>query len=123
VLLSVASNMATILAELRATGYGGVIVIVNYYSLDYSDTNGTALTAALNKAVAAPAKAFGAVVADVFSAFQQVVSNPAFGEKTCNAGLLNVDPQDQALCDVHPSQSGQRLIGRTVARTFWSASW
>jgi lysophospholipase L1-like esterase len=123
VLAAVGSNMATILAELRATGYGGVIVIVNYYSLDYSDASGTALTALLNEAIAAPAKAYGAVVADVFSAFQQVVSTPLIGGKTCNAGLLNVDPQDptQSQCDIHPTQSGQRLIAKTTAGAYWSA--
>ncbi len=92
VLASVGANIAAILAELRATGYGGVIVIANYYSLDYSDPANTALTVLLNEAIAAPAKAYGAVVADVFSAFQKIVSNPQLGGKTCNAGLLNVDP-------------------------------
>ena len=66
----------------------------------------------------APARAYGAVVADVFSAFQQAVANPLVAGKTCNAGLLNVDPEHQGLCDIHPSQSGQALIARTIARTF-----
>jgi lysophospholipase L1-like esterase len=118
VLGAVGSNMAVTLAQLRATGFGGVIVIVNYYSPDYSDPTQTAITALLNQAIAAPAMAYGAVVADVFSAFQSAVSNPAVGGKTCNAGLLNVDPQDATLCDVHPSQSGQRLIAKTVARVY-----
>jgi hypothetical protein len=123
VLAAVATNMATILAELRATGFGGVIVIANYYSLDYSDPTGTGITGLLNQAITAPAKPYGAVVADVFSAFQKVVSNPAIGGKTCNAGLLNVDPQNQALCDVHPSQSGQRLIAKTIAGAYRAATW
>jgi lysophospholipase L1-like esterase len=121
-LAEVASNMATILADLRATGFGGVIIIVNYYSLDYSDPVGTGVTELLNQAITAPAKAYGAVVADVFMAFKKVVGNPAIGGKTCNAGLLNVDPQDQTLCDVHPSQSGQQLIAKTIARTYRAAS-
>ena len=33
---TVEHNMQTILADLRATGFGGAIVITNYYSLDYS---------------------------------------------------------------------------------------
>jgi lysophospholipase L1-like esterase len=121
-LATVAANMATILAELRATGFGGVIVIANYYSLDYSDRAGTGLTELLNGAIIAPAKAYGAVVADVFTAFQTVVANSAVGGKTCNAGLLNVDPQDQSLCDVHPSQSGQRLIAKTITGAFSAAT-
>ena len=121
-LATVAANVATILAELRAAGFGGVIVIVNYYSLDYSDPAGTGLTELLNQAITAPAKAYGAVVADVFTAFQKVVANPVVGGKTCNAGLLNVDPQNQALCDVHPSQSGQHLIAETIKQAYRAAT-
>jgi lysophospholipase L1-like esterase len=125
VLAAVGANMAQILLDLRSTGYGGEIVIVNYYSLDYSDAANTEITQLLNQTIAAPAQSFGAVVADVFSAFQKVVSNPAIAGKTCNAGLLNVNPQDptQATCDVHPSQSGQRLIAETVARAVKDRSW
>jgi hypothetical protein len=50
---------------LRATGFGGAIVITNYYSLDYSDAAGTGLTALLNGALEASAAAYGAVVADL----------------------------------------------------------
>ena len=123
VLTTVGSNMALILASLRATGFGGTIVIVNYYSPDYTDALDTGVTALLNQALAAPARAYGAVVADVFGSFQRAVANPLVGGKTCNAGLLNVDPQDQSLCDVHPSQSGQRLIARTVAGAIHGAIW
>jgi len=118
VLGSVEQNVAQILAALRGAGYGGEIIVVNYYSLDYSDPAGTGITELLNQALTAPAKAFGAGVADVFTAFKNAVSNPLIGGKTCNAGLLNVDPSDptQATCDVHPSQSGQRLMAEAVAR-------
>jgi len=109
-------------ADLRATGFGGVIVIVNYYSLDYSDPAGTGLSQLLNQALTAPAGAYGAVVADVFTAFQKVVANPVVGGKTCNAGLLNVNPQDLNLCDVHPSQSGQRLIAETIKQAYRAAT-
>jgi len=111
-------NMQTILADLRATGFGGAIVITNYYSLDYSDAAGTGLTALLNAALEAPAAAYGAVVADVFTAFKIVAAAPTFGGKTCNTGLLNASVHDQLLCDVHPSQSGHRLIAQTITRAF-----
>ena len=39
VFATAAANMQTILAALRGTGYSGVIVIVNYYSPDYSNLN------------------------------------------------------------------------------------
>jgi lysophospholipase L1-like esterase len=117
-LATVEHNMQTILADLRATGFGGTIIITNYYSVDYSDAAGTGLTALLNGAIKAPAAAFGAVVADLFTAFQAVATQPAFGGKTCNAGLLNASVNNQLLCDVHPSQSGHQLIAQTIARTF-----
>jgi lysophospholipase L1-like esterase len=116
-LATVAGNLQKILANLRATGYGGAIVVTNYYSLDYSDAAGTALTADLNAALAAPAGAYGAVVADVFTAFQNVASNPTFGGKTCNTGLLNPDVVNQFVCNVHPAHTGHRLIAKTIAQT------
>jgi lysophospholipase L1-like esterase len=119
-LATVEVNMANILAALRATGYGGAIVITNYYSLDYSDAAATGLTALLNSAIAAPARSYGAEVADLFTAFKSVASNPAFGGNTCNAGLLNASVQNQLLCDVHPSQSGHQLIAETITRTLRS---
>jgi lysophospholipase L1-like esterase len=118
VLATVEHNLQTILADLRATGFGGAIVITNYYSLDYSDAAATGLTALLNGVLAAPAAAYGAVVADLFTAFKTVATGQAFGGKTCNAGLLNASVSNPLLCDVHPSQSGHRLIAQTIARTF-----
>ncbi|MFZ3212750.1 MAG: GDSL-type esterase/lipase family protein [Terriglobales bacterium] len=116
-LASVEANMQTTLADLRATGYDGAIIVVNYYSLDYSDATGTALTQLLNQALSAPAPNYGAVVADVFTAFQAVASKRSAGN-TCQAGLLNVNPQNQLLCDVHPTQTGQRLMAQTILRAY-----
>jgi lysophospholipase L1-like esterase len=121
VLASVSANMATILNEIRGGGFRGVIVVENYYSLDYSDATGTGITELLNQAVAAPAAAFGAVVADVFTAFEIAASNPLAGGQTCKAGLLNASPQNQWTCDVHPSQSGQQLIARAVEAAYAAA--
>jgi len=114
-LAMVAENIGKILGAVRATGYSGAIVVTNYYSLDYSDAAGTALTAALNAAIATPASAYGAVVADVFTAFQTVAAKPAFGGKTCNTGLLNPDVYEQFVCNIHPAQTGHRLIAKTIA--------
>jgi lysophospholipase L1-like esterase len=117
VLAAVETNLATILGDLRAAGFRGIIVVVNYYSVDYSDANQTAITAALNQALATAASTQAAtVVADVFTAFQGIAA-PAGGH-TCNVGLLNASPQDQFVCDIHPSQSGQKLIARVVEQTY-----
>jgi hypothetical protein len=111
---SVATNIGTILASLRAVSYGGPILLVNYYSTDYSDPNQTALTALLNQAISTPAAAYGSIVVDVFSAFAHATSVPAVGGKTCRAGLLDVNPLNTSSCDVHPAQSGHQLIAETV---------
>jgi lysophospholipase L1-like esterase len=90
-LAMVANNMQKILTDLRATGYAGAIVVNNYYSLDYSNGPATALTSDLNAAIAAPAEAFGAVVADNFSAFEAVASTASFGGQTCQTGGPRAD--------------------------------
>jgi lysophospholipase L1-like esterase len=119
VLAEAAANLGNILADLRGTGYPGSIIVTNYYSPDYTDPNQTGITALLNQVLGNTAAAYGASVADVFGAFRAVVENPAVGGKTCNSGLLNVNPELQSACDVHPSQSGQRLIAQTVMNTYW----
>ena len=120
VLATAEANMNTILATLRGTGYNGAIIVVNYYSLDYSNQFVTGLTQALNQAISAPAPAYGAVVADVFSAFYAAASNPFAAGNTCVAGLLNASnpPTSPPSCDVHPSQSGHKLIARVIAGVY-----
>ncbi|HXC79795.1 MAG TPA: GDSL-type esterase/lipase family protein [Candidatus Acidoferrum sp.] len=122
VLATISANMRTILDAIRATHFHGVLMIVNYYSLDYSDTAGTGLTELLNGAITAPAAADQAVVADVFDAFKTAANTTFAGGNTCKAGLLNASPQNQLLCDVHPSQSGQQLIAHTVENTYAAAA-
>ena len=64
--------------------------------------------------MASPAPLYGAVVADVFSAFQAAASK--VGGKTCVAGLLNAknNAPNVLTCDDHPSQSGHKLITQTI---------
>jgi len=116
---SIEGNLETILADLRDTGFHGTIVVMNYYSLDYTDANGTGITVALNQSIAAAAAQEGAVVADVFTAFQAAAG--AAGGHTCMAGLLNASSANQFTCDVHPSQSGHALIARTIEQAFKAA--
>jgi lysophospholipase L1-like esterase len=120
VLATVQTNLATILGDLRAAGFKGIMVVVNYYSVDYSDANQTAITAALNQALeTAAATQPATVVADVFTEFQGIAASA--GGHTCNVGLLNASSQDQFMCDIHPSQSGQKLIARIIERTYIAA--
>lgn len=115
-LATIGANLDTILGDVDAAHFNGKIVVVNYYSLDYADAAGTALTQALNQAIEGVAHAHGAIVADEFSAFR--TASTAAGGHTCAAGLLNASPQNQFTCDVHPSQAGQQLLGRTVAAAY-----
>lgn len=114
VLAAVSSNMDTILRSVRATGFSGPLVVVNVYSPDYTDTLDTEVVGALDQVLSAVAAAHGAVVADAFSAFQKAASTGFAGGKTCMAGLLNASPQNQYLCDIHPSPSGQQLLADVV---------
>lgn len=115
------TNLNTILSNLRATGFKGVLMVVNYYSQDYADPAQTGLTAALNQALAGAAAANGAVVADAFTAFRHATANPFAAGNTCKAGLLNGNPQSPLACDVHPSLTGQRLLAETVKATYLAA--
>jgi len=120
VLTALETNLAAILGHLRAAGFKGIIVVINYYSVDYSDANQTAITAALDQALKIAASVDAAtVVADVFTAFQGIAASA--GGHTCNVGLLNASAQNQFVCDIHPSQSGQKLIARTVQQTYVAA--
>src|SRR5258705_959170 len=86
ILAAVETNLATILSDLRAADFKGIIVVVNYYSVDYSDANDTAITTALNQTLAAASAQARTAVADVFTAFQ-AAAGPAGGH-TFNVGLL-----------------------------------
>lgn len=124
-LATMSQNLGSILGKIRATGYKGVLEVVNYYALDYGDANSVQGAQLLNHFVTATAAAHGAVVADVFTAWKNAAS--VAGGHSCEAGLLNIaegKPPAPAFpnCDVHPSQSGQQLIARVVEDTFRAAS-
>lgn len=113
---TISTNMDEIFRTLEAAHFNGRLIVVNYYSLDYADAAGTGLTQLLNQAIASHAHADGAIVADAFTAFQQ--ASASAGGHTCAAGLLNASPQNQFLCDVHPSQSGQELLAQAVVDAY-----
>ena len=117
-LATISSNMDTIFKAIEATHFHGRLVVVNYYSLDYGDVAGTALTSLLNQAITSHAKADGAIVADAFTLFKQAAA--ATAGKTCQAGLLNTTPGNEATCDVHPSQSGAELLAQAVVSAYQS---
>jgi len=109
-------NILTTIASVRAAGYGREIVVVNYFPLDLNDTPLIGLTQALNAALADAASRGGALVADTFTPFALAASTPAALGSACRAGLLKANPLNPFTCDVHPSQSGHRLIAKAIAR-------
>lgn len=114
-------NLNTALSNLRASGFKGVLMVVNYYSLDYSDPAQTGLTTALNQTLVNVAAANGAIVADAFTAFRKVATSPFAGGNTCRSGLLNGSAASATNCDVHPSLTGQRLLAKTVQAAYLGA--
>jgi lysophospholipase L1-like esterase len=113
---TISTNMDGIYRAIRSAHFHGRLIVVNYYSLDYSDAAGTGLTQLLNQAITSHAHADGASVADAFTAFAHAAASA--GGQTCEAGLLNTTPGDQKTCDVHPSQSGQQLLARAVENAY-----
>ena len=102
---TVQTNLERILTALRDQGgYRGKVVVVTYYSLQYT---GAAVPAAqlLDGAIAAAARAHGAAVADGFGAFQAPAQ--AAGGNAVTAGLVIAS-------DVHPTAKGQQLLAEAV---------
>lgn len=105
------TNLNTIFAAIRATGYTGLIVALTYYSLDYRDESGARL---LNGPMIAAAAANGVVVADGLGAWRATAN--AAGGSSCAAGLLIVTskPGTPLACDVHPTPKGRDLLAGAV---------
>jgi lysophospholipase L1-like esterase len=102
---TVQANLDTALKALRTRGgYGGPIVVLTYYALDYADDR-AAPTRVLNSGIEQAAAANGATVASGFAAFQRAAE--AAGGSPVQAALVFPD-------DVHPTEQGQRLLAAAV---------
>jgi lysophospholipase L1-like esterase len=113
VLQQISANVATILKRIRSVGhYHGQIVIVNYYSLNYSQPTANAQSLALNHALDSAAAPYRVEFADSFGAFQQAALQA--GGDTCAAGLLTT--LTTGGCGIHPSVAGQELLAGAVER-------
>lgn len=108
---TVQHEVGTILSTLRAQGgYQGKIILVSYYSTDYSSAFTTGLSQGLNGAILAGAKPYNVTVADGLGALQAAAASA--GGKTCDAGLLT--KLSSGGCGVHPSATGQAALARAV---------
>ena len=114
------ANLETIFEGLRDTGYEGLIVALDYYSLQYPDTSGAQL---LNGPMMAAASEYHVLIADGLGAFAGAASAPAnppgLAGTTCAAGLTIVDvtgppPPPLPNCNVHPTQLGHQLLATAI---------
>jgi len=108
-LAATANNVASIVMALRMSGYGGQVVVVDYYNPSTDPQQGM-LIGALDQALQAAAGAVGADFVDLYARFAQAAAEA--GGDPCATGLIaKVDGQ----CEIHPSRAGHRLIARLIA--------
>jgi lysophospholipase L1-like esterase len=110
---SVTKNIRTLLKAIRNRAhYQGQLVIVNYYSLNYSSSalNGTSLL--LNRVQDNAARPFRVKIADGFG--QLEAASIHSGGNTCKAGLLT--QLSTGGCGIHPSYAGQALLAQAVEK-------
>jgi lysophospholipase L1-like esterase len=108
VLSSYANNLLAILTQIRQH-YAGKLVLVTQYTPNANPLFITSVQA-LNSVLLAEAPAFGATVADAFTAF--ALASAFSGGDPCKAGLLI--HLNATTCVVHPSPMGRDLIAATV---------
>jgi lysophospholipase L1-like esterase len=115
VLSTITKNVHTILSTVRTKDhYNGQLVIVDYYSLNYTNALDNGESQALNSAMAAGAKGFHVRFANAYNSF--ATASVHSGNDTCTAGLLT-QLGNPMTCGVHPSVAGQALLASTVANT------
>lgn len=107
----IGTNVAKILYQIRETdGYTGLIVIVNYYSMNYRNTLDNLESQVLNEAMDKAGSNFGVTIADGYGAFKTASAHS--GGNPCKAGLLT--QLTTGTCGVHPSFAGQQVLAQTV---------
>jgi lysophospholipase L1-like esterase len=110
VLAVMRANLNTILDDIRATGYRGLIVAVTYYAINYSDPASVGGSLALNAQMIAAASGHGALIASGFDAWAPTAASA--GGDSCAAGLLI--RLSATTCDVHPTPLGRDLLASAV---------
>jgi lysophospholipase L1-like esterase len=114
-LTKITKNVRHIVSAIRnKAGYKGRLVIVHYFSLDYTSAFGNGVVRALNDAQDAGAKGFDFHVANGFAEFRR--GSAKSGGRPCKAGLLT--QLKGGGCGVHPSYAGQGLLAQAVEQQF-----
>lgn len=119
VLKQVKANVRIILNGIRYQAhYRGQIVILNYYSLDYTDPAQVAQSKLLNAAQDSGARPYNVSIADGYGIFKAAAAQ--VGGNTCTAGLITTltpAPAPPASpCGIHPSIGGQSLLAVAVEK-------
>ena len=108
------ANLNSIFTAIRKAGYGGLIIGVTYYSLNYADPVQAGGALLLDAQMQAAAAANGVLIADGFTAWQATAFSLGEGD-SCKAGLLIALPLGG--CDVHPTPMGRDLLAQAVINT------
>ena len=109
---TITKNLQTIFKRIRATGYAGQIVLLNYYSFDYNDGLLTAEIQILNNALADGAKGYHVRIASGFDAYKAATEQN--DGDTCASALITLLQNASTPCGVHPSIQGQSLLAQAV---------
>ncbi len=109
-LQAAAVNVATIIGALRAAGYGGQVVVIDYYN-PTTDPMQDALLGALDDALKGAANAMGADFVDLKEPFARAAQRA--GGDPCATHLI---AEVNGACEIHPSWAGHLLIATIVAR-------
>ncbi len=112
-----ATNLAALLKRFTDQGFKGKLVYVNLYSTYPAGNSATTAISFWNTKMKTVVTDAGGTVADEFTAFADAAT--ASGGDPCAAGLLIPNPVDGAMpaCDLHPSDTGKRLLADTVEAT------
>jgi lysophospholipase L1-like esterase len=109
----VQANVTKMLKGLRKTAkYTGQIVLVEYYSTNYTDPLVSGAVEDLNTHLKSAAAGYKVTFANAFSTFQNAAKQD--GGNTCTARLLTVLSTTPSSCGVHPSIQGADVLATTV---------
>lgn len=109
----ITKNAKTIFKGIRKTAhYTGQLVVVSYYSTNYSDALMTLESQLVTAALVKAAKGYHVKIADGFGQFKAAAAQA--GGDTCAAQLLTALSGASTPCGVHPSLAGQALLAQAV---------
>ena len=112
-LAKITRNVHTIVSAIRTQAhYHGQLIIVHYYSLNYSVSLINKIVSAVNAAQDAGAAPFHFKVADGYGMFRGQTRD--FAGDSCAAALIT--RLSAGKCGVHPTFAGQSLLAEAVLR-------